>query len=54
MLIADTDECEKFPEANCTNPVCENTEGSYVCGCDVGFAHNDTDPNGGLMCIGER
>lgn len=52
-VATDDDECEDNPDSNCTNPTCQNTEGSYVCGCDVGYQHNDTDPKGGLYCFGK-
>ena len=52
--IADNNECTSVTDSNCTNPACQNTDGSYVCGCDVGYGHNDADPvTGGLYCVGE-
>jgi len=53
MFIVDDDECKEHPDSNCTNPTCMNTKGSYACGCDVGYDHNLTDPNGGFYCLGK-
>ena len=53
MLIADDDECELHPDSNCTEPSCTNTEGSFVCGCGIGYEHNSTDPDGEFYCIGQ-
>lgn len=45
-IFSDIDECEKSI-ANCDdNAVCQNTAGSYVCDCKIGFIKS------GLLCTG--
>jgi len=53
LPIADNDECKLHPDSNCTHPTCENSEGSYTCGCDIGYEHNTKDPDGAFYCFGE-
>jgi len=52
-FIADDDECSFYRDSNCTLPECTNTKGSYLCGCDVGFEHNTSDPSGSFYCVGK-
>ena len=37
MMISDVDEC-LLNKNLCLNGVCQNTHGSFVCKCDVGFS----------------
>lgn len=44
-LIADINECNASVPVCVANATCHNTEGSYVCSCEVGFT--------GKYCTGE-
>jgi len=53
MLIADIPECKLHPDSNCTEPTCTDSQGSFACGCSVGYEHNTTDPDGDFYCLGK-
>ena len=45
--LVDTDECSTVSPCH-ANATCNNTEGSYTCSCDSGFAGD------GFLCNGKR
>lgn len=47
---ADIDECKRYKHKACRHGTCYNTDGSFVCTCNVGFVSSaDSD-----ACLGER